>query len=545
MQTTRDQLAAISPPSVAGPRKRAVKGALLTAVGVSSLWLFFWVGFVIWWMLMSALFRSGAYAEAVIIAYALPTVYTVMAFVGTRRPGQIVKLLHLLSFGVSALLFAGLLASLGEAPPLGDPSPYLGIALIAFVVALMQYPFGGLDEYSAYRSSMFLGGVIFMPLFIYFAALLPNVPQPPAPAKVYLFPIGMAGFWLSGAWLALKGTQGRHVSGHELRPLMPFRPDFILPGGVNFVKGTVLMGVGLMIAIHPQLGMPKWNWWGFIFAFWGILTLIPLRGMFKMVKGRRLRMLGLGGTGLRTELIKGSMLFVGLLILLYGFVNAFFGSVPFTALGVTAEFSAFSRGSPAGQALSAASFLAALAVLVPLRGWYKTRLLEGIETWPQMFWKQALLWVGTLLLFVATIHFTNLPPIRGRGVMGLYPETNPVGFAVGLALFLAGSALMLILRPIALRREMAATMTAMVGAASDQGHAVQRWILERRLRTLAAMPDAQRDQHFRWMADGLARLEPEDQRGMISTQMSALVSLDAEARAMCMRSMDRALGVAA
>ena len=380
-----------------------------------------------------------------------------------------------------------------------------------------------------------------MPLFIYLAALLPNVPHTPALDKVYLFPIGMAGFWLSGAWLALKSTQGEHVPGLEIKPLLPFRPDLILPGGVNYVKGAVLMGVGLMIAIHPQLGMPKWSWWGFILAFWGIITVIPLRGMYKMAKSRRLRMLGLGGTGFGHELIKGLILFVGLLILLYGFVNAFMGTVPFTTLGITREFNTFSSGSPAGQAVSVASLLIALAVLVPLRGWYKTRLLEGVETNGQILVKQVLLWLGTLMLLVSFVHFFNLPPIREAGVMGFYPSTNTVGFLVGSALFLAGSALILILRPIALRQELKATMITMVGVLSDQSSSLKQWMLERRLRTLAAMPEAQRDQHFRWMAKGLARLSPESRSAMIGTQMSALAGLNSEDRLVCMGSMDRAL----
>ncbi len=511
------------------------------ALGLPPMWLLFWAGLVIWWVLMSALFRREIYGAAIIVAFGLPTLYMAAAFVASRLSGSGLKLLHFWTFLVLTLLMAGGLAWLGEVLPAGDASPYLGIALIAFVVALMQYPAAGLEQYRAYRSSLFLGGVIFMPLFIYIAALLANVPHTPALDKVYLFPIGMAGLWISGAWLALKSTHGKHVPGLEIKPLLPFRPDLILPGGVNYVKGTVLMGVGLMIAIHPQLGMPRWNWWGFILAFWGIITVIPLRGMYKMAKSRRLRMLGLGGTGFGHELVKGLILFVGLLIMLYGFVNAFMGTVPFATLGASNDFNAFSSGSPAGQAISVTSLLAALAVLVPLRGWYKTRLLEGVETNRQILVKQLLLWFGTLLLFVSFVHLFNLPPIRETGVIGLYPNSNPVGFGVGSALFLAGSALILILRPIALRQELEATMMTMVGVLSDQPNAVKQWLLERRLHTLAEMPDAQRDQHFKWMASGLAQLSSESRSALMGTQMVALTGLDSEDRLVCMRSMDRAM----
>lgn len=230
-----------------------------------------------------------------------------------------------------------------------------------------------------------------------------------------------------------------------------------------------------------------------------------------------------------------------MLILLYGFVNAFFGTVPFTTLGVEPEFNAFASGTPAGQAISVIALLLAFVVLVPLRGWYKTRLLEGIETTGQMIVKQVLLWLGTLLLLIAFIHLLNLPPIRGKGYMAFYPGTNPTGFAVGSVLFLAGSALVLILRPIALRHELEATMLTMVGVASDQPEALRRWMLERRVHTLAAMPEAQRNRHVAWMAAGLGRLPAEKRSLMMSTQMAILSEAEPEVRRRIMAAMDRAL----
>jgi hypothetical protein len=505
------------------------------------LWLLFWFGFIAWWALMGTLFRRGYYPAGVVVAYALPALYTLAAYVASHRPGRAVKLLHFAAFLILSLSFVMLLALIGEVLPSTDAGPYLGMAFIAAVMSLMQYPKAGLEHYRAYRSSLFIGGVIFMPLFIYFSAMLPNVPDTPALDKVYLFPLGMLGFWLSAAWLVLRTTQGEHVSGLEVRPLLPFRPDFILPGGVNYVKGTIMMGVGLMIAIMPILRMPKWNWWGFVLAFWGIITIIPLRGMYKMIKGRRLRLLGLGGKGLGHETGKGLILFIGLLIMLYGFVNAFFGTVPFAALGVRPEFNTFASGTPTGQAASLIAFGLAFIVLVPLREWYKTRLLEGIETRAQMFITQVLLWLGTLLLLISFVHFLNLPPIRDKGYMAFYPSSNPVGLAVGLVLFLAGSALILILRPLALRNELEATMLTMVGVASDQPDALRHWVLKRRVQTLATMPEPQRNQHVAWMAAGLSQLPSEKRRAMVATQMAVLAEADSETRRRIMTAMDQAM----
>jgi len=534
-------LSATAPPAGTAALQSDRAWYLPTTVGVTLLWLLFWSGFIVWWTLMAALFRQGAYAAAVIVAYALPTLYMLAAFIASRRPGRAIKLLHFGTFLVLSVFFAALLAFMGESPPLNDAGPYLGMAFIAAVMGLMQYPKAGLKHYQAYRSSLFIGGVIFMPLFIYFSAMLPNVPSAPALDKAYLFPLGMLGFWLSAAWLILRATQGEHVPGLEVRPLLPFRPDFILPGGVNYVKGTIMMGVGLMIAIMPLLRMPKWNWWGFVLAFWGIITIIPLRGMYKMVRGRRLRLLGLGGRGFRHETVKGLILFIGLLIMLYGFVNAFFGTVPFVDLGVRPAFNAFATGTPTTQAVSVVAFVLAFIVLVPLRGWYKTRLLEGIETKGQMFTSQALLWVGTLLMLISFVHFLNLPPIRDLGYMAFYPNSNPVGLAVGLVLFLAGSALILILRPIALHNEMEATMLTMVGVASDQPDALRHWVLKRRVQTLATMPELQRNQHVAWMAAGLGQLSPEKRRLMMGTQMAVLAEADSKTRRQIMTAMDQAM----
>ncbi len=511
------------------------------APGIALLWLLFWPGLLLWWAAMEVLFREGSYVLAVGVAYALPVLYTGAAYLASRFRGQIVRLMHFATFFVLSLVFGLIVLAKRDSLPASDSGPFLGIALIAAVMSIMQYPKAGLKNYQSYRSSLFIGGVIFMPLFIYIAAMLPNVPAAPALDKVYLFPIGMLGFWLSAAWLALRAAQGGHVPGLEIRPMLPFRPDFILPGGVNYVKGVILMGVGLMIGIHPSLGMPKWNWWGFVLAFWGIITIIPLRGIYKMAYSRRLRMLGLGGMGFRHEVIKGLILFVGLLILLYGFVNAFFGTIPFTKLGVTPEFNIFASGAPAARILTVVSFLVALVLLVPVRAWYKTTLFEGIESWQQMLLKQLTLWLGTLSLIVSFVHLFNLPPIRTLGISGLFPDSNPLGIAVGGLLFTAGSVLILVIRPIALRNELEATMKTMVGVVADQPEPMRHWLMQQRINTMAAMPEPQRRQHITWMAQGLKQLPAAKRNLMMETQMTILAESAPEVRRAIMITMDQVM----
>jgi hypothetical protein len=151
-----------------------------------------------------------------------------------------------------------------------------------------------------------------------------------------------------------------------------------------------------------------------------------------------------------------------------------------------------------------------------VHGWYKTRLLEGVETVGQRFFVNLLLWLGVLLLFVGFIHLFNLPPIREAGYLAFYPGSNRLGFNVGLVLFLAGTLLILLFRPIAMRHELEATMKTMVGLAADQPEAVRHWMLERRVRTLAAMPEAQRYRHVAWMVAGLGQLPPSSRSSVAS-----------------------------
>lgn len=509
-------------------------------VGLFVLGLIFWLGFIIWWQLMSVLFKDGQYFYAVLVAYLLPSIYTLFAYLSSKLKTPYLKLLHFYSFFFLSLIFFLFFKIIGG-KIIFDSGAYLGMAFIAAVMALMQYPKAGLKNYQVYKTSLFIGGVIFMPLFIYFAAMLPNVPSPPTLDKAILFPLGMLGFWLSGAWLVSRYTQGKYVPGLEIKPLMPFRPDFILPGGVTFVKGLIMMGVGLMIMIHPALGMPKWNWWGFVLAFWGIITLIPLRGMYKMVKGRRLRLLGLGGTGFKAEFYKDLILFVGLNILLYGFVNAFFGTTPFLKLGALPEFNAFLANKPTfyfGILMLILSFI----ILVFIRGFYKLKLLEGIETIGQRFIKQLLLWLGSLFLLIAYIHLLYLPPIRSLGFLWFYPDANPVGFWVGLLLFLAGSALILVFRPIALKNEFEETIRTMTCSIADLPEKIKRWVMKNRIDKLTTCQESQRDKHVLLMMEGLNYLPEEKKKNLIQTQLNVLsTECSSEQRRMMMGSIDKAM----
>ncbi len=543
-------------------------------LGIFPLFLVVYASLFTWWWLMSFLFSNGIVGGGVFVGYLLPPVISVVAWAESRRPTPRAPMTHLIVFGLFALAFLIFLLPNAGSPinifvatpqptagPIGqvasfgitsDPAPFIGIGLISAVISIMLYPRAGLETYFGHKRPLFIAGVIFMPLFIVLAALLrapfgtPGYPYG-LEWKAALAVIILVGFWLSASMLSSRWTQGVYVPGLEVRPLTPFRPDLILPGGVNFVKGTVLTGVGTMLMIHDRLMVPIWNWWGFEFAFWGIILLIPVRGIVKMTLGKRPRMLGerwaFGAQGFWG---RETLLYIGLLVLLYGFVNAFKGYVPFTALGSFPRYDGFSNGAAGWLGL----FLAILSfiILVPIRGWYKTTLREGTETMGQLFAKQLILYLGTLLLILGFIHLFNLPvdatnPAIHPGVQfaGVYPVDNPLGFTAGLILFILGALLILVFRPIALRNEFRATLQTMVGVVASLPDDFRMEVTRRRLNTLASMPDEQRDAHFKEMVLGLNQLSEEMKARMLKTNLEILSQLTEDRRMRCMRSMDKAM----
>lgn len=534
---------------------------------------------------MSLLFQNGRVVEGVIIGYLLPTLVSLLAYSVSkvRSGGAFINLMHLWVLIPLTILFLLLAIPLTSEPlswavltpqtdkvtgpfhpkpttvtggVFDDPSPFIGIGFISGVMAIMLYPLAGVRRYfTVYKRPLFVAGVIFMPFFIVLAALFRapvaspmGGPEPLTQAikGLTMFSI-LIGFWLSGAWLASRSIQGGYISGLTA-PFRPsfllgekavFRPDLILPGGVNFVKGVILVGVGIMIMVHDHTGFPRFNWWGFALAFWGIITLIPIRGMYKMFRGRGPRILGdETAFGVRAIWGREVLLFVGLLILLYGFVNAFKGFTPFTVLGVTPRYMSLPR-TPGVVALTliTASFI----LLVVIRGWYKTRLLEGAETSGQLFLKQLLLYAGVIAMILGYIHLFNLQSDAvtfTTDFVGLYPDKNPLGFAIGLTLFILGSLLILLFRPLALKNEFRATMRIMPGVISDLPDDKRRIIMERRLKTLAAMPDHQRKEHMKWMLEGVNALPEESRNRLMKTQIEVLSGLPGGLRSKIMRTMD-------
>ncbi len=393
----------------------------------------------------------------------------------------------------------------------------VAMGLISVVVTLMTFPFVERSSYLACRPPRFVAGVVFMPLFVAIGVVL-RAPWSDA-ERVVAFLVLLAGFWASSAWLYHPTTQGEYVAGLEFGPGLSFRPDLVLPGGVALVKGLILTGVGMLLSFQEAFMLPVWNWWGFVLAFFGIITIIPIRGMSKML-ARRSRFLG--GRPLWQGSVKVGLLVVGLAILLYGFLSAFMGSIPFV------EFRP--RGELAGVAVGL--FVAATIAMV-LREWWKRGLLEGTETMSARY-------LSTLWLYLSIVVFMYATVLSFMGrVMTFQPESNPVGFGLGLLLIAAGAALTVWVRPWALRYELDGAIRVMVGNMADMG-AEARWaLMTRRMRTLASYPPAQCAWHLGRMDQAISRLPSSDRAVIDESRLAVMSSLSSDDRRAIMKAMDR------
>ncbi|MDC3412959.1 hypothetical protein [Terrihalobacillus insolitus] len=386
----------------------------------------------------------------------------------------------------------------------------IAITLMSVIVSIMLFPMGGIRSYFRYKRPLFILAVIFMPLFVLIAVALGSGLD--LEKKVIAVLIAMAGFWGSAALLGLRATQGEHVPG------LKFRPDLILPGGVNFVKGTIMTGMGMMLSFQVDFGMPEWNWWGFILAFWGILLLIPIRGMYKMLLRQRRLVGNPKAVGKKAVWLREILLIVGLEILIYGFLNAFMGKVPFTTLW------------PIGG-IGWIFILIGIAILLA-RGFYKVSLAEGGETGGQLFFKQLILYAGTLFVL-----YGNASANMGQ-LMTVQYESNSTGFTIGLGLVVAGAFLVLVARPAALRNEWEEMVASMMGMLSDMPLKVRKMMITSRLRVLAKLPDELRHEHLRIMLMGRDRLPGDLRSEMMRTMMEAMSELGEEERARVMTTMN-------
>ena len=331
----------------------------------------------------------------------------------------------------------------------------------------------------------------------------------------------LVGFFLLTAIISLPGLTGEYRKG------VFFRPDLIYGNGAYLARGEIFVALGLKLLVTEDIAQPVWNWWALTWALAAMVFLVPFRGILK-IRMRRARFLGLDnwmGPGLRLGLwFKETFLFVGLFALVYGFANVYMGKAPLTW---TPGDPMGNGGSPEywGLAFEAGAFL----ILVPLRGWLKTRLAEPPTLLQELF-KGVLVWIAFLLLVYGAYLL----------LMGGWQDFH--GFAYynfwwGIWISLLGFLMIGPLRAITQRDEFRGTVQIMIPRMADLPEDQRRLMMGRRLQVIAAMPDRARKENVTLMMRIIHALPDGTRQKLVKTRAELVADADPEQRAVLMQTM--------
>jgi hypothetical protein len=393
-----------------------------------------------------------------------------------------------------------------------------GVILLA-IIAVMLWPSAGLQRYFAYKRPLFIITIVAeLWILVGGAALFfPDTIR----EKALWFQLMLGGFFALTAIISLPGLTGEYRQG------LFFRPDLLYGNGAYLARGEIFVALGIKLLVTEQIAEPIWNWWGLTWALAAMIFLVPFRGILKM-RMRRARFLGLDnwmGPGFRAGLwVKETFLFVGLFLLVYGFANVYIGKVPFT----------WTPGDPMGKGglpeFWGLAFLAgAFFILVPVRGWYKTRLSEP-PTLAQEFAKGILVWVAFLVLIYGFFLLFN-------GEWQTFYGFDYYNFWWGVWISVLGFLMIGPLRSITLRDEFRGTLRIMMPRMADATEEERRLMMGRRLEVVAAMPDRPRKENIKLMMRIIHSMPDEARQKMVKTRTELMADAPAERRAVLVRTM--------
>lgn len=389
--------------------------------------------------------------------------------------------------------------------------------LIAILVITLLWPSAGLHNYFAYRPPQLIFTMT-MELWIVVGGLTLTIPSTIHSRDAW-FQVFLVTFFLWTSSNSLPWMTGKYREGVSLRP------DLIFGGGSYLVRGEIFVALGVEFLTSKHIAHPIWNWWGLTAEVAAMIILVALRGVLKM-QMRRARFLGFDtwmGPGLRLGLwVKESFLFVSLCFVVYAFANMYLGKVPFT----------WWPGNPTGRSgqpgwWGLAWLALAFVLLVFLRGWYKTRLLEP-PTVVQELVKELLLWSGFLFLIYG---FLVLFGGQRRDFYCCYYYN----FWWGLWVSLLGFLMVVPLRMITLREEFRGTVRIMTAGMADLPDAMRREMLARRLAVVARLPERVRKIQLGLMLRAIASQPEERRQKLLQTRQVVLAEAPPEERTILMQ----------
>ncbi|MHB1487965.1 MAG: hypothetical protein ACYCZM_10495, partial [Acidimicrobiales bacterium] len=397
--------------------------------------------------------------------------------------------------------------------------------VLGFLIAVMLWPSAGTHRYLAYKTPLFIFTIVFEE-WIMLAGVALHVPSALSDKDLW-FQLVLVGFFLGTVAISLPGVEGEYRKG------VFFRPDLLYGNGAYLARGEIFVALGIKLFISPEKAYPIWNWWGLEWAIFAMVLMVPFRGILKM-RMRRARFLDLDnwmGRGLRPGLwVKEVFLFVSLVMLVYGFANAYMGLTPFTWV----------PGHPMhgthGPNWWGLAFLAgAFIIIVGVRGWYKTRLAEPASAGSELV-KGLLLWVG----FVGIIYGFLLV-LMGVGWLALYGSGSPNFWwgvwASALGLLMVGP-----LRVVAQRQELKGLLRIMIPRMADLDEGTRRVMMGRRLEVVAAMAERPCNENVALMMKIIGELPDQARKCLVDTRTWVVANADDDIRVRLMAAMAKVLG---
>lgn len=414
------------------------------------------------------------------------------------------KLLILLALDVAALM-PGIFIPAVRRPlwTLAVPA----VLLVVLIVTLL-WPSAGLRGYFAYRTPVVVAAFC-AELWILAGGLALQIPSAER-ASDWWFQGFLVVFFLLTCINALPGLAG------EYRSQVSLRPDLIFGGGAYLVRGEIFAALGVEFLTTRPLAHPVWNWWAVVAEIAAMLILIAFRGVLKM-RMRRARFLGADtwlGAGPRAGTwVREGFLSVGLFFVVYAFASMYLGRVPFT----------WPPGEGRGPGWAALAWLAAsLVLLVPVRGWWKTRLPEP-PTRAQEAGKQLLLWAGLVVMIYGFVV------LSGGRVRPVYC-CGYFNFWWGVWVSVLGLVMLVPLRVRTLREEFRGTVQIMTAGIADFPDSQREQMLRRRLAAVAALGERERSIHLGLMIAAVEAQPPGRKHAIQQARHAALGSVPAGIR---------------
>lgn len=410
----------------------------------------------------------------------------------------------------------------------------------ATVTILMLWPVGRrlYREYSSYRRPLFILGVLSMaslPALGFFLQFLPPTgPDGPYLPRTWVLLAVVAVLTTFSMVAATRAAIGKPIG-------MYFRPDLLF--GEGRVLGTGMIALGLSMRflfgdfpeMPPHIAAPRGNWWGLAFAIvFGLIQIIPLRGMFKM-RSRLTRMVEGRRTGWGWMIVSESWLVLASLALLIGFHNVFMGTIPIlqpSLMGLNAM-----RFQEAGLPGLISTALAALFIVF-VRGGYKKAIGDPFikETLLHSIVKAAFLLVGFLWLFYSFLHVMGGLPFPAKPNTAFYPAL------IGWSLLAWGVLLLGPIRIWAQHNQRLAMLEQMAAVLLPAQTAKKRKeVMLQVMHALGECPDGQRLSYMRTMQRTLNEAPPEVRQMMTELRMECLVELGSGERRKLMAAMDRVM----